>query len=226
MSDPTPPTDLMQVAIGVPHPAFFRASGRVTASAVLDCATRNGMASPKRVLDFGCGSGRVLAPLTRAMPLARFTAVDIDARSLEWCRQTMSAQIEFMLSGPLPPLPQLDEQDLIVAISVFTHLSPEMQRAWLSHLLDRLSPGGLIVLTVNGTGSLPALGEEVAEQVRRNGHVYVQDGGTQTLPDWYQLSVHSPQGVDALWGDIAAIVDYQPGAVLGFQDLVTLRPLR
>jgi SAM-dependent methyltransferase len=219
-----PPEALRKVAIGLPQPSFYAASGRVTAHRVLAAAEDALHRSPAHVVDFGCGGGRVLVHLADAWPAARFTGVDIDQRALAWCRANLACpRIRFAEGGAFPPLDLDGPVDLVVSVSVFTHLPPDMQRTWLAWLLDRVDEDGALVVTVNGGGSLPALGAEVAEVVRRSGHVYVEDGGVPGLPPWYQLAVHSEEGVRDLWGDLAEVVDYREGAVLGFQDVVILR---
>ena len=47
--------------------------------------------------------------------------------------------------------------DLIYAISVFTHLTEELGRAWIAELRRLLRPGGLLMFTVHGRACLPYL---------------------------------------------------------------------
>ncbi|HJW67014.1 MAG TPA: class I SAM-dependent methyltransferase, partial [Gaiellaceae bacterium] len=50
-----------------------------------------------------------------------------------------------------PPLRYEGEQfDLVYAISVFTHLPHDLERAWIDELSRIVAPGGLLLLTTHG----------------------------------------------------------------------------
>ncbi|TMH63378.1 MAG: class I SAM-dependent methyltransferase [Betaproteobacteria bacterium] len=56
-----------------------------------------------RMLDFGCGSGRVAMAVKRAFPAAQVTGFDIDAQSIQRAREAASGQnlkIEFATAPP------------------------------------------------------------------------------------------------------------------------------
>lgn len=104
-----------------------------------------------RVLDFGCGPGRVLRWLPQEVD---GWGVDLDADRIAWCQEALSPPFRFATCGTNPHLPFEDRRfDLVYAGSVFTHLS-ELADAWLLELLRVTEPGGLLYLTVHDQASI------------------------------------------------------------------------
>jgi SAM-dependent methyltransferase len=54
--------------------------------------------------------------------------------------------------------------DFVYAVSVFTHLDEDLQRAWMDDLLRVLRPGGVLYLTLHGRGRLDELAREQKER--------------------------------------------------------------
>ena len=107
-----------------------------------------------RVLDFGCGWGRITRLLARDVPPDRLYGCDPVASILDVCRQNRVpatlAQSEF-----LPERLPFDERcDLAYAFSVFTHLSERAQEHCLAALHHGLTPGGILVATIRPPGYL------------------------------------------------------------------------
>jgi SAM-dependent methyltransferase len=103
-----------------------------------------------RILDFGCGCGRTLRWMRDLTPSSRLYGADIDAEAIDWCRKHFGF-VSFQKTNFQPPLPYADDSfDFIYALSVFTHLPPEAQFAWLSELRRVLAPGGILLLTFLG----------------------------------------------------------------------------
>jgi SAM-dependent methyltransferase len=105
--------------------------------------------SVRRVLDFGCGHGRVLRRLAAAFPDAAFTVSDQDASGVDFCAQTFGATAIY--SSPDPAAVSLaGPYDLIWVGSVFTHLDADAFRAWLAVLAGALAQDGVLVITTHG----------------------------------------------------------------------------
>ncbi|MCP4165058.1 MAG: class I SAM-dependent methyltransferase [Chloroflexi bacterium] len=122
-------------------------------------------ASFQAILEFGCGSGRQtrwLPQLTRNR--AAIYGTDLDVPSVAWLQTTFPFG-NFSVNGPQPPLPYLDERfDLILAVSVFTHLTETGQLSWLSELRRVTRPGGVLLLTTHGPHALAKHLQESADQ--------------------------------------------------------------
>jgi len=106
----------------------------------------------KRVLDFGCGAGRVLRHIPSRAPDAEIWGCDIDRPSIEWLDENLAPPLNVFVNEENPPLPQSSGAfDLILAGSVFTHLV-EGWSPWLLELRRVLSDDGLLVATFSNTG--------------------------------------------------------------------------
>ena len=89
--------------------------------------------SGRRVLDFGCGAGRVLRHFAPEAAEGEFWGCDIDGPSIEWLNQNLHPPFNGMLCSETPSLSQPDGHfDLIYAVSVFTHISDD----WAGWLLE------------------------------------------------------------------------------------------
>src|SRR5271163_1031709 len=85
----------------------------------------------KRVLDFGCGAGRVVRHALTEYPAAELWGCDLDSRSVDWMRTHLSPPLHVFQTSEMPPTEQPDGHfHLIFAFSVFTHL-PDSWSAWL-----------------------------------------------------------------------------------------------
>ncbi len=180
-----------------------------------------------RILDWGCGAAR----LTRYLPITSSTEVwgaDIDAVNLDWCRTNVPG-VRFE-QIPLEPPTGLPERsfDLIVGVSVFTHLKEKVQRSWLAELERIAAPGAVLLMSVTGP-SLMALGrfpEELLVQVATEGYLITGENRQIDAEDsdghYYVDAVQSRDYIHRVWGrhfEILDIVD----ALATHQDLVVMR---
>ena len=101
------------------------------------------------ILDFGCGSGRVLRHFG-ATPAGgpRTLAADVNRRNIAWMREHLDQpNLELLQTTYYPPLPLEDGSvDFVYALSVWTHID-EFEEAWLEELRRILRPGGRAFLT-------------------------------------------------------------------------------
>jgi SAM-dependent methyltransferase len=126
--------------------------------------------SDDRVLDFGCGWGRV----------ARFWLRDVAPESL-WCVDVLTDAVELLREtrmpanvvhcSPLPPIAGLPSGfRMIHAYSVFSHLSEDAAHRWVAYLGGLLRPGGLLIVTTRGRAfieSLRAIREDLPDDPYR-----------------------------------------------------------
>jgi SAM-dependent methyltransferase len=103
-----------------------------------------------RILDFGCGHGRVLRFLAAEFPNAELTACDVDEDGVRFCCETFGAK--GVVSAPDPAEVSIPGPfDLIWSGSVFTNLALEPWKGFLRLLGSLLTEEGLLVLTVTGS---------------------------------------------------------------------------
>ncbi|MBV8431666.1 MAG: class I SAM-dependent methyltransferase [Solirubrobacterales bacterium] len=111
----------------------------------------------KRVLDFGCGSARVLRHFAPEAGDAEFIGCDIDASSIEWATGHLSPPFRFFRNELTPPLGLgPGSLDLILAMSVFTHIT-DRWADWLAEMHRLLARGGLLLASFLGAGMWEAL---------------------------------------------------------------------
>ena len=86
------------------------------------------------ILDFGCGSARILR-LYRYMSGVRLVGTDANPECISWCRENVPG-CEFHINDLEPPLPfdNGNNFDLIISLSVFTHIPLEQQTRWLQEM--------------------------------------------------------------------------------------------
>jgi len=164
----------IQVA-GTADVTAFLKLGRLGFESIRDTLERNGAALDdlKDVLDFGCGCGRVLRHWSEAT--ARLHGTDLNEYLVDACRQA----VPFATIGTnalQPGLPYANASfDLVYALSVFTHLDVEAQKAWRDEFLRILRPRGVLILSVHGDAYLSRLNaRELAEY--RAGRAVVRHG--------------------------------------------------
>jgi SAM-dependent methyltransferase len=148
---PIPGAGLRVAAAGTADLACFLDGGRLGAEALRDAVRLAGrdLEGMARVLDFGCGCGRVLRHLA-ATPGPALYGADVHRRAVAWCGRSLP------LAGAVGnrPEPPLDlpagHFDLVYAFSVFTHLPPALAARWTDELRRLLAPGGLLVISTHG----------------------------------------------------------------------------
>jgi len=124
---------------------FFKLSGLKIFGEFMESVRRHGsLSAMKRILDWGCGCGRVTAHLMAIEDGGEVFGCDIDPFAIEWCNRHLR-ESAFAVLGPLPPAPYPDTFfDLIVSYSVFTDLARDIQSAWLQEMHRILCPRGAI----------------------------------------------------------------------------------
>lgn len=121
-------------------------------SAVLDRLILTG---DERVLDAGCGSGRVTELLAARLPHGRVVALDGSAAMVEAARVRLAAfgdRIEFVVADLGLPLPITGAVDAILSTATF-HWVPDHD-ALFANLAGVLRPGGWLVAQCGGVGNI------------------------------------------------------------------------
>lgn len=103
----------------------------------------------KRILDFGCGYGRLLRLAYYFSDEEQVYAVDPWDQSIDLCRKAGLTK-NVLMSDYLPltlPVPE-SSFDVIYAFSVFTHLSERATKTCLTTLRKYVAPKGVLAITV------------------------------------------------------------------------------
>jgi SAM-dependent methyltransferase len=153
---------------------WYFGSGYEEARAILTALEGYGFDLSKlgTILEFGCGSSRVLRHF-RVVADLELTGADANPKPLDWNRRNLPG-IKFQQNGLEPPLSFVDASfDVIYALSVFTHIPLELQRSWLQELGRVLRPGGYLLCTVHGNS--------YANQLNAHDHERLEQDGAVTL---------------------------------------------
>lgn len=180
------------------------------------------------ILDFGCGSARVMRHLIGGRA-HQFTGTDVDPEVIQWCQKSIIG-VNWHNNEYLPPTQYSNNSfDLIYAISVFTHLDEKYQTAWLNELYRIASVGAILIFTVHGEPIIEtaSLTPEQQAKLEKVGFLYVS-GTTgkfklDGLPDFYQTSYHTQNYIERIWGSLFEIVAQVPRGIGAHQNAIILR---
>jgi SAM-dependent methyltransferase len=175
----------------------------------------------KRVLDFGCGAGRVLRHFASEAESCEFWGSEIDEPSVRWIERHLSPPFRAVLHDESPPLRVPDGHfDLTYAMSVFTHIGDEWS-AWLLELHRSLAPRGLLLATFLGPGMIaPLAGERWSDdRIGINfsscGAAWDRGGPNTFISPWW-LRAHWGRAFDVLRLEPAAYDSGDPRGLHGF----------
>ncbi len=145
-----PPDYTLYESYRMDHELYIR-DGRATAEGIVASLQPWVDLQRATILDWGCGPARVVRHLPDLLPEARIIGSDYNRETIEWCRAHIQG-VDFRLNGLQPPLDlPAASVDAAYALSVLTHLSEASHLAWMDELLRVIRPGGLLLLTTQGT---------------------------------------------------------------------------
>ena len=97
-----------------------------------------------KVLDVGSGIGRVAIPLTGFLQNGgSYHGFDVVERGVKWCQEQLSSRFSNFHFQYIP----LNQFDLVVVNSVFTHMVPKEVDHYFSEIHRVLTPGGVCYCT-------------------------------------------------------------------------------
>ena len=222
-SGPTPPPDLRKRVHGDEALQGFNDIGKIITICMEAALQTNSISlgEHSKILDFGCGCGRVLNWFQRLHPGESFYGTDIDKEAIAWCQENLNQKGTFSTNQPDPPLPFPDNYfDFVYVISIFTHLPEDMQFAWLKELSRVVKKKGYLFISAAGEELFPADSETAAKQFKKKGFAYISSGGTEGLPDFYQASFHTEKYISRKWRKYFKIKGIIKKGINNHQDLV------
>lgn len=184
-----------------------------------------------RVLDWGCGCGRLARYLLPQLS-APLTGIDIDEDNIAWCQQNLPSGDYFHISPTPPTQFENDTFDLIIGISIFTHLREPDQFLWLEELHRIACPDGILLVTVHGNTTVgrAALPETAFIQLQKDGFLDIGRNpnldGVTSDHEYYRNTFHTEAYLRQHWAKWFEIVRIVPGTIGNHQDVVVLRKKR
>lgn len=180
-----------------------------------------------QILDWGCGAGRVTRYLISETPSA-VCGADIDPDNVAWCRSNLTDG-EFVTVPLRPPTAFADGRfDMVIGLSVLTHLSESDQWLWLEELRRITRPGALVLLSVSGPTQFAYIGFPLPLYRRLQAQGFLDLARDPALDEviseqeYYRAAFHSRAYIASRWSDyfeVIAILD----AIAAVQDFVVLQ---
>jgi hypothetical protein len=136
---PDTPIHLMERVTGNENPSFFKAT---TFQSYCNYSKMVGNhRDPKQMrtmLDWRCGCGRLTNMFSNLTKIPEIHGCDVDSEAIEWCKKNIS-RAQFSVIPLIPPTQYADNFfDLVIGNSVFTHLTRDLQHAWLGEIISML----------------------------------------------------------------------------------------
>ncbi len=184
-----------------------------------------------RILDWGCGCGRMTRYFSDLEQVS-VTGVDIDADNVQWCQQNLGfGQFLDIPTHPPTSLPPASF-DLMIGISIFTHLREKEQFEWLNELKRMAADGAILLMTTHGSTTIcrANFNRTLLDIVRQHGFLDVglnpnlnDVEAIQTDTEYYRNTFHTHEYIRREWGKYFKIIDIIPGYIGNHQDLVIMQ---
>ena len=121
------------------------------------------------ILDWGCGTGRIVQHLHHLQPYALLYGADINAAMIEWDHAHIKG-VHFSLIDVNPPTTYPSNYfDLIYGISVLTHLPKKYQVKWMEEISRILKQEAILLATTHGNYFVPQLIYQERISLEKNG---------------------------------------------------------
>lgn len=225
-----PPQKLMERVTGNRDAWFFRIGGLKSFSELLEPISQHReLRSIRRLLDWGCGCGRVSTHFLHFLSgpeKVEIFGCDIDPRAIAWCSDHLQGG-NFLRIDPWPPTPYENATfDVVVGVSVFTHLARDVQDTWLAEMRRVIVPGGLFLASTHGLFAARfafpgTFTELLRDEIFYDIHIPPAD---RILPDGYYRNVYQTREYTLRkWSRHFEIVEYIERGLMNHQDLVVMR---
>ncbi len=155
----------------------YYAIGQSAINAIVPAVTIAQKRNFNRVLDFGCGYGRVGRHLKSFFKDSELHFTDIKPDAVDFCANTFSGK-GFVSSTDFNELNFPAKYDLIWVGFVFTHIDFERQKLLFRKLFQALQPGGILVMTYHGRRCL---------EMKNAGQIaYIEEGRWKRIVSSYE----------------------------------------
>ncbi len=219
------PTQILKVHVGGERDNFLSTGWRIFGDLSRELDRFGGWPAFDRILDWGCGCGRVLRYLLEAVPATRVFGCDIDREAIEWlARSATGSSFEDIRPEPPTPYPE-DQFDLVYGISIFTHLGEGMQDKWLQEIARVAKRSGVVMVTVHGPELAP---RGLRRRLRKKGFAEERSNQASLFApyanaEYYRTAFHTPAYVERHWARYFELLEYIPRGINMHQDLVIMR---
>ena len=213
-SVPLPPLDFMRL-VGTLQPtpeemiASYREVGLACRTDIESALGSDWSWQDKRLLDFGCGAGRLLRQILDWAEVGEVYGSDLDEPMVIWARENLCPPVTGIeLNGFEPPLPFEDDYfDVVTAFSVFTHLGMNWAD-WLLEVRRVLKPGGMLIASILDQSCAESLTDVPYEEDRVGMSIWAY--ANPEIP--YVNVLHSHWWLREHWGRAFEILSIESGS--------------
>lgn len=216
---PLPPAGLRERVARTSDRHEFIEVGKAGSLAIREAfeQSRSSSETYPRWLDFGCGPGRLARHLTQFDAIREFWGVDINAEAIAWNQAHLQGVYQKIGAEPPTELPS-NFFDVVVAVSVFTHLAESSQLRWLREIHRMLRPGGQLIATTHSpslTFTRPDLTVAQHGELQARGFLFA--GGSGGFNE--DSAFHSQTYLLDTWGKLMGMLLFKNSGMAGYQDL-------
>ncbi len=213
---------------GDPDISTFLKSGKRCSNDIKSSLTEIGenLGSFNRILDFGCGCGRVFMFLENTLKSLEFYGTDIDKEAIAWASRAHPF-FKLSVNGHIPPLKyDSDFFDLILVIAVMSHFNEEDQFGWLQEFRRVLKYNGILIISLHGQYCWKDFPASEITTLESRGFLFksLKDPYLrQIFPKWYQAAYHNKNYVMHNYAKYFHILKYIPRGLEEEADLIILQ---
>ncbi|MEW6193740.1 MAG: class I SAM-dependent methyltransferase [Bacteroidota bacterium] len=174
---PSPPPNLIFLIIALRWSHIYYYSGKQIYEGIIQLLQKNRITlqSLNKILDFGCGCGRIIRHFHSNDKSVQLYGTDYNRTLVEWCSQNLTFG-NFTVNMLNPPLEFAQETfNFIYARSVFTHMSFELQKVWIEEFKRLLKSGGYVYITTHGEPLFTNLNDNEISMIKSEGFLVIND---------------------------------------------------
>lgn len=229
-----PSRELIELVAGGYYPYLFNLNGYSTYKniiKILNNVVGKPLGDYEALFDWGCGCGRTSRFFGREEKCPAVLGADIVPELVEYCQKQYSFG-EFSQVNTVPPTPYAGSSfDLVIALSVLTHIKEDEHLMWLSELERITKAGAILLLSIHNYNSLAYMGFTRKPVLMDNFNKYgfADAGQCDNLDgfikekDYYHNVFHSEEYIEKIWSKYFDVVEVVVGANARHQDIVVLK---
>ena len=183
------------------------------------------------ILDWGCGCGRMTRCFNYIKDVSIY-GVDIDSDNIKWCQKHLPF-VKFTCISEHPPTSFHNNSfDLIIGVSIFTHLREKVQFEWLKELHRITKNDGILLMTVHGEEAVKRSVLTIKYLISLKLKGFLDMGhnpsldGTIRDKTYYRTIYHRKRYIQNRWGKYFQIIDIIPGCIGNMQDLIIMKKIK